>query len=391
MKRVIKKQWFLYGAAGLAASYAMMSVVSTQPEVERLPMKQTVNQSSYTDYIMSRGVVEPASEILKIKPSIEGRVERIYVRAGQKVQQGTPLFALESFAQRSAYEEAMAQVKLAEARLSLAESAIAAADIAVDDTRLKQREADTRLERFQPLLEEGISRDEFDRIVTEAGQAANDTRLAEHQREVVRLKRDVAAGELEAARATLATTQVALQETVVYAPVAGHVLSVDVTAGQVVSLFDAGNASVSLGDLETLYVRVEINENELQQFDQSAKAQAFIRGRKEEAFALDFVALDPLLKAKTNFADVNRERVDTRILEVTYRIANSAQGQVYPGQLLDVYIDASAPVYNSSPATYSSNVAPAGIIEPARSRAKPLTSQPTSYTKAKSESARKLR
>ena len=178
MAKTFKKQWILYGAAVLSVGYAVMSVTGSQPEVERLEMKKSVNQSSFGAYIMSRGAAEPSTKIISIRPIREGRVDRVFVKPGDNVRAGQRLYALDGALLRNAYEEANAQVGLAQARLLLAESEIIAGRIGLDDAELKFNEANDRVQRYKPLLEDGISLDEFDAITSAAGQAANNARLA---------------------------------------------------------------------------------------------------------------------------------------------------------------------------------------------------------------------
>ncbi len=62
----------------------------------------------------------------------------------------------------------------------------------------------------------------------------------------------------------------------------------------------------------------------------------------DRRIALEFVRLQPYVTPKIELSDQRQERVDLRVLPVLFRFKKPADLAVYPGQLVDVYIDAGA-------------------------------------------------
>jgi HlyD family secretion protein len=67
------------------------------------------------------------------------------------------------------------------------------------------------------------------------------------------------------------------------------------------------------------------------------KAQMSIRGSNVK-LALDYVRTQPLVSPKIELSDQRTERVDVRVLPIIFRVKNSEKMNLYPGQLVDVYI-----------------------------------------------------
>jgi HlyD family secretion protein len=67
------------------------------------------------------------------------------------------------------------------------------------------------------------------------------------------------------------------------------------------------------------------------------KAQMSIRG-SDVKIPLDFVRVQPLVSPKIELSDQRQERVDVRVLPVIFKIEKPANVNIYPGELVDVYI-----------------------------------------------------
>lgn len=90
-----------------------------------------------------------------------------------------------------------------------------------------------------------------------------------------------------------------------------------------------------------LQVRAYIDEILVQQLPQPEKLQAemLIRGSTAHV-ALAFVRVQPLISPKIQLSDARQERVDLRVLPVIFRFQKPANLNLYPGQLVDVYVGA---------------------------------------------------
>jgi len=125
----------------------------------------------------------------------------------------------------------------------------------------------------------------------------------------------------------------------VRAPVAGEVLQVNVRPGEYINTPHL-TAPIVLGNLETLHVRVDIDEHDIPRFIPGAPARATVRGNPQTAYPLTFVRVEPYVVPKKSLTGDSSERVDTRVLQVIYAL-QPGEKSVYVGQQLDVFIDVS--------------------------------------------------
>lgn len=98
-----------------------------------------------------------------------------------------------------------------------------------------------------------------------------------------------------------------------------------------------GAALVVLGNIRTLHVRAEIDENDIPRFRASSQAVAYMRGDAEQSHPLRFKRVEPMVVAKKALSGDNTERIDTRVLQVIYAV-EEADVPFYVGQQLDVFI-----------------------------------------------------
>ncbi len=112
-----------------------------------------------------------------------GRVQTLFVATGESVEQGAPLFALESEMEAAARDEAAARLRSAQSQLADLAKGKRAEEIAVAKAQLKQAQAQAllarhALERQQQLVAQGfVSKAQADDAATALQQA--DARVAE--------------------------------------------------------------------------------------------------------------------------------------------------------------------------------------------------------------------
>src|SRR5262249_44484050 len=173
--------------------------------------------------------------------------------------------------------------------------------------------------------------------------------MAQVEAEYALLKAGAWKPDLEIARAAVALaeaqilqTRTEIERALVRAPVDGEVLKVYVHPGEYVGA-QQGQALVVLGHLGRLHVRVDISEHDIDRFQLTAPARALTRGQARKEYKLQFVRVEPFVVPKKSLTGDNTERVDTRVLQVIYALAGAesagADGRVYVGQQLDVFVD----------------------------------------------------
>jgi multidrug resistance efflux pump len=175
---------------------------------------------------------------------------------------------------------------------------------------------------------------------------AKKDQLARFEAEDVLLRAGAWGPDKEVARAAVAKAEAEVDQAMteiarltVRAPIAGDVLQVNVRAGEFVNSLQTAPLIV-FGDIQTLHVRVDIDDNDIPRFAPQAPARACFRGDARKSYALTFVRVEPLVVPKRSLTGDSSERVDTRVLQVIYAIAQGERS-AYVGQQLDVFIDAS--------------------------------------------------
>jgi HlyD family secretion protein len=295
--------WKLPVIAVIGVVFALNFVLSRPEAAPKTPVTPPP-ASSYAASIAGIGVIEPKSEIISIGVELPGVVRSVPVEVGETVKKGTPLFVLD--------ERAVdAQIRTLEA--SLAASKIAASDAAAQYATLAALK-DKR----------AVARDEINRRL--------------HARDLAQARVRETQAQLEEARTTKARLSVK-------APIDATVLEVNVRPGEFAQAGVLSEPLMRLGDLSTLHVRVEIDEENAARVVPESPAQAVLRGDTAQRLPLRFVRVEPYVAPKQNLA-VSGQRVDTRVLQVIYAIAEDEQAidreRLRVGQQLDVFIEAAA-------------------------------------------------
>ena len=92
---------------------------------------------------------------------------------------------------------------------------------------------------------------------------------------------------------------------------------------------------------DNLQVRVYVDEILIHRLTDPSKmnAEMFIRGT-DTHLPLTFTRIQPYVSPKIELSDGRQERVDLRVLPIIFRFARAKNLNLYPGQLVDVYVSA---------------------------------------------------
>jgi HlyD family secretion protein len=333
--------------------------------MERKPQPPVFNPAPnpYAQGIYANGIVESYQthgENINIYPEVAGTVVKILVAEGQRVDRGTPLLALGDSVQRATVEQQKSQAEAALALLQELKAQprkegldVARAQVALATANLKtsQDQLDKQRRSYE-LDPKSISKDTLDTAENTVKVAKANLGVAQRQYELTKAgawiydirnqqKQYAAAANAYAASSNL------LEKYTLKAPIDGVVLSVNAAVGSYVSpqgAYDtytqAMSPIISMGSTgDYLGVRCYIDEILLQRLPESEqiKAQMFIRGT-DIRVPLEYVRTQPYVSPKIQLSDQRTERVDVRVLPVIFRFTPPKGVQVYPGQLVDVYI-----------------------------------------------------
>jgi multidrug resistance efflux pump len=310
--------------------------------------------SPYDDTVAGTGIVEPASEVIALAIERRGVVARIDVMAGDRVKASQPLFAIDDRDYRATVAEDEAAVAAAGASMVAIDQSLILQRDAIDQARATLEGAEA--ERVRASLDRRryaeLARDSwatgqrFETASADAQKADASVTAAkaafasaQQQIEVLSAQRKEAEAKLGQARSTLEQARVDLDKTVVKAPIDGAILKVNVRLGEYAQAGVLSDPLMTMGSVDPLHVRVDIDETETWRIRPGHAAIARLRGNPEISAPLSFVRFEPYVLAKRSLTGDATERVDTRVLQAIYAFAPSAF-PVFVGQQVDVFIAA---------------------------------------------------
>lgn len=303
----------------------------------------------YENKISGSGIVEASTRNISVGTPVSGVVAKLFVTVGQRVKASDPLFVLDDRKERAALalrESALAQAKAKLERLiqlprkeelPVARARVKEAEANLEDLKMQLRNAEKVTVGVAISVEELNRR----RYAVQAGEA----RLAQARYNLELLEAgawkpdmEVAKAEIASAEAEVRSAAVEVERLLVRAPVDGNILQVNIRPGEYAQGGALTGPLILLGDLDRLNVRVDIDENDAWRFHPGASAVAFVRGNPELKTALKFEYVEPYVVPKRSLTGDSTERVDTRVMQVLYSFER-ADLPVYPGQLMDVYME----------------------------------------------------
>ncbi|HEX2972824.1 MAG TPA: HlyD family efflux transporter periplasmic adaptor subunit, partial [Tepidisphaeraceae bacterium] len=149
----------------------------------------------------------------------------------------------------------------------------------------------------------------------------------------------IAEADVTSAEAAVAQSQADLDQRLIRAPMDAQVLQVKIRVGEYAQPGPLATPLMLLGDVDRLYVRVDVDENDAWRVHSASPAMAFVRGNAELKTPLTFVRIEPYVVPKRSLTGDSVERVDTRVLQVVYSFPRGNL-PVYVGQQMDVFIQA---------------------------------------------------
>jgi len=292
---VRNKLLFAVSAAGLLAGLAAAFYFGIKHPP--LPPAFQPPENPFRNGIYAQGIVEsvqPSASNLNVFPEQAGVVTHVLVAEGQAVDAGAALVQLDDSVPRAQADSARASLKLA------------------NDTLAK----------------------------TEASNAMD-------PRSVSRDALDTARNNAAVARASYKAAAALLARYTLRAPAAGVVLSLNATIKSYVSpqgVYDTYTQGydpvIVLGTPAAgLQVRCYVDEILIPRLPspQTIKAQMAIRG-SDLRVPLQFVRIQPSVSPKIELSDGKQELVDVRVLPVIFHFTPPDDVNLFPGQLVDVYI-----------------------------------------------------
>jgi multidrug efflux pump subunit AcrA (membrane-fusion protein) len=298
----------------MAAAWATFSIARTQPRRVATDPPAPPPVAEFPSTAAAVGLVEASTENIAVGTPLGGVVAEVFVTAGQTVKTGEPLFELDN-------RHLHADLRVREQALAVARARAAVAGARLED--LKQQLA------FAEHVKDkrAISAEEVTRR-----RAAVQTAAAEL---------DEARAEIAAAAARVQAVAVEIGRSTVRSPIDAEVLQVKLRLGEFAPAAPTPTPLILLGASRPLHVRVDVDEHEAWRVRPGAAAAGYVRGNAALRTPLRFVRFEPFVVPKKSLTGDSTERVDTRVLQVIYRVERDDL-PLFVGQQLDVFIDAQA-------------------------------------------------
>jgi len=356
---------FIFIAAGIGLTIALFSAYLASQQPKSLPPAFNPAANPYGRGIYAQGIIESAQshgENINIYPEVSGPITEVLVAEGARVHKGDPLLRIDESVQRATVEQQQSQAEAARTLLAelKAEPRPENLDVAaaqVDNAKATLKNAEDQLakqERSYSIDPKSVSRDALDNARNAEKIAATNLQVIEKQYALTKAgawiydiqnqeKTYIALSKAYASAAAL------LAKYTIRAPADGVVRSIQATVGSYVSSQGAYDSYTQAMDPlivmgapdDHLQVRAYIDEILIDRLADPAKltAQLFIRGTDKHV-ALTFVRVQPFVSPKIELSDERQERVDVRVLPVIFSFASPKSLNVYPGELVDVYVSA---------------------------------------------------
>ena len=309
MNRKMMLPLFAFGAL----TFGIVSIVQSQPKRVTTNPPSPPPQSAFEHTVAAVGLVESSTENIAIGSPLSDVVTEVFATVGQSVRAGDPLFKLDD-------RQRLADLAARRAELQVAHSQVNVNATVLDDA--------TRQYNFAANLKDksAISAEELThrRSAMETAQA----------------RLDEAKAEVASAEAQIKMMETQIERSTVRASVDGEVLQVKIHPGEFAPAGVTATPLVLLGRAKPLNIRVDVDEHEAWRVQTSARAIAVVRGNANLKTALTFVRFEPFVVPKKSLTGDSTERVDTRVLQVIYRV-DDANLVLFVGQQMDVFIDAS--------------------------------------------------
>ncbi|HUY14569.1 MAG TPA: biotin/lipoyl-binding protein [Terriglobia bacterium] len=328
-----------------------------------LPPAFSPPSDPYVSGIYAEGIVESvqrSGENINVYPEVGGTVKRILVAEGQAVYKGMPLLLIDDSIQRATTEQQGAQAQAARTllqelraqprkeTLEVVEAQVGAAQAAL---KTAQDEMDKQQAAYQ-LNPKSISKDALDSAIDAAAAARANLEVAQKQYDLTKAGAwiyDIRNQErqVNALQKAYTSSSALLSKYTLRAPGDGTVLSINTSVGSYVSpqgAYDAytegSDPVLVLGTPQTsLNVRCYVDEILVPRLPPASKmkAQMSIRGSSIK-LPLEFARVQPYVSPKIELSDQRTERVDVRVLPVIFSFDKPKNVNLYPGELVDVYI-----------------------------------------------------
>lgn len=234
-------QYISYAVLGLAVLFSLFLVT-------------TDNIAPFT----TQAVVQ--KNVATIAAEVEGVVTQVYVKNGQQVSKGQPLFSIDQSRYLIAVKQAQAELDQALESNSAKGQELVSAEQLTSQRLLEKLNASRKMKRYESLLKQGtVTQQELEdaELAYKVSVSAESAAKAEVKRIKAELATEQDNAAIELAKAKLAQAQLDLEHTVIKAKLAGSVSNLQLQAG---SYLSAGATAMFVVNEQDTWINADFNE-----------------------------------------------------------------------------------------------------------------------------------
>ena len=357
------KTKIIFIASGIGLLIAMSAALISGAEKKVLEPAFNPASNPYANGIYANGMIEsalPSGENINIYPEVAGVVTQILVTEGLAVSKGDTLLIMDDSVQKANVAQLKAQADAAKIMLEELKHQPRAEILAVVKSQLASAQASlhslqVQLEKQQKSFDldpQSVSKDTLDNSINSVKVAAANSEVAKKQYELTKAgawsydinnQEQAYKAQYNAYLSGLAL----LAKYTLKAKTDGVILSMMSTVGSYLTTDgvygsytqDMSPVLVMGSPQAQMNVRGFIDEILVSRLPAAENIQAkmFIRGTNISV-PLEFVRVQPYISPKIELTTQRRERIDVRVLPVIFRFNKPQDLNVYPGQVVDIYI-----------------------------------------------------
>lgn len=321
-------------------------VLADQTKPKQQPLVEPT-RSTFSTPLAGSGIVEPLSEIISVGSPVTGVVEKVFVEVGDSVEEGQPLFKIDDRHLQAELLVRKANVSAAEATLGKWKAMPRPEELPISEAKVAEiksmlEDAKDTLARAERGRTGGaVPEDEYSRRRYSVATIQQQLARAEAELKLLRegaWKPDLLTADtaVKVAKAQVAVTETEIDRHIIRARTKGKILQKSIRPGEYINL-NAASSLILMGDTSTLHVRVDIDEADIGRFSPALSGKAFTRGANKVETPIKFVRVEPNVIPKRSLTGAGTERVDTRVLQIIYKV-DQATSKLYVGQQVDVYL-----------------------------------------------------
>jgi len=351
-----RKKKIIIGAsvAAVLAIVVIVSVFATRKEEPEVVVIKLENRPELKQTVTASGEVRPIRYI-KLTSEVQGRIEEIYVNAGDQVTKGKPLVRLDPTQLQSSQEaqwaatqasindvqnarnavnQAQQALVVAEASVSAARQQVVAFQTSVDRAQVDLNTAQRELKRYTELIEAGVSsrseydaaRDRFETAkialetakanlesqkisVKEATERANQQRIAVKEAQTSIKSSEMRANQQQAMLKGQASQR---SKATQLSPLTGVVADIPTRVGEFAVAGLSTTPLMTIADMSQINVEVNVDETEINNVEVNQQAKVKVDALGDKELKAVVTQKNPLAVAKSDTTGGLSNRVNVQ-------------------------------------------------------------------------------